>query len=92
MENAAVDSSRKAGSVAQLVKKDGENGKAGKYLPSVQFLSDVVNLCLSKRSDSLWAVALNVAFSCSVWLGSYSNHSTKCPALHLQGKKANALV
>lgn len=35
MENAAVDSSREAGSIAQLLKKGGEEGKASKYLPSI---------------------------------------------------------
>lgn len=35
VENAAVDSSGEAGSIAQLVEKGGEEGKAGKYLPSV---------------------------------------------------------
>lgn len=35
VENAAVDSSREAGSIAQLVKKGGGEGKAGKYLTSI---------------------------------------------------------
>ena len=35
VENTAVDSYREAGSIAQLLKKGGEEGKAGKYLPSI---------------------------------------------------------
>lgn len=35
VENTAVDSSSEAGSIAQLVKKGGEEGKADKYLPSI---------------------------------------------------------
>lgn len=38
VENEAVDSSSKAGSIAQLIKKGGEEGKAGKSLPSIYFL------------------------------------------------------
>lgn len=50
-----------------------------------------MNESLSDWSECLWAVAPNVAFSCNMWLGGGSIRYIESPALHLQGKKANAL-
>lgn len=38
VENVAADSSSKAASIAQLIKKGGEEGKAGESLPLIYFL------------------------------------------------------
>lgn len=90
VENAAVDSCSKAGSITQLIKKGWRGGKS--WQKSAFNLLSNVNLCLSEWFDCLLAIASSVTFSCNMRLGSCSNCSTKCPAFHPKGKEANALM